>query len=497
MADAIRTFLAQHSLVRLRESGRVIGQLDGSDAGFSLVTDATRLLCHFWGTDTNLVRRVVAVSDAYGAGRLRLQCLRLGRSRAEPLDLEIGAPISDLQKDRQMFRQAIEHAVLREWRGWQLESGPWVAGAARSAPQRLLLRRGGQMLPCLAISETESASATSAVLAHALVWTEQVRESWPKAIVKAVRLILPGGAERELAERCRWLRQPPAAPPIECFRLDRSAGSLHPVELVRDGNLASCLRAAPPSILNEQLPSAPIRDVLQEVRELCPQTTIESAPDGQVIFRHYGLEFARASTVDSAITFGLGGERTPLTALEHGHFLHLVAQLGRQRVPGGNHRDWMFSLQPERWLEHILRADPSSLVPQLASKPVYAQVPVCHTHGREVLDLLAIDHNGRLQVLELKADEDLGFPLQALDYWARVRRHLEDGDFQRMGYFPGQNLSSLCPRLLLIAPSLRWHPRSDAILGWLSPDVPWVRIGINEEWRHGLHVVYRREAAHA
>ena len=38
-----------------------------------------------------------------------------------------------------------------------------------------------------------------------------------------------------------------------------------------------------------------------------------------------------------------------------------------------------------------------------------------------MLDLLTLDRNARLVVLELKADEDLHLPLQALDYWIRVR----------------------------------------------------------------------------
>ena len=38
-----------------------------------------------------------------------------------------------------------------------------------------------------------------------------------------------------------------------------------------------------------------------------------------------------------------------------------------------------------------------------------------------MLDLLTLDRNGRLTVIELKADEDLHLPLQALDYWIRVR----------------------------------------------------------------------------
>jgi hypothetical protein len=48
--------------------------------------------------------------------------------------------------------------------------------------------------------------------------------------------------------------------------------------------------------------------------------------------------------------------------------------------------------------------------------------------------------------------------------------------------------------LYLLAPALRWHPRSDSILRWISPEVPIVRIEVNEDWRSRIEVVERREA---
>ncbi len=51
-----------------------------------------------------------------------------------------------------------------------------------------------------------------------------------------------------------------------------------------------------------------------------------------------------------------------------------------------------------------------------------------------MIDVLTLTREGRLAVLELKADEDIHLPLQGLDYWARVRvasrarRVFEDSD---------------------------------------------------------------------
>jgi hypothetical protein len=48
-----------------------------------------------------------------------------------------------------------------------------------------------------------------------------------------------------------------------------------------------------------------------------------------------------------------------------------------------------------------------------------------------------VDYSGRLAVLELKASQDIHLPLQALDYWIRVKWHLDRDEFSSHGYFPG------------------------------------------------------------
>ena len=81
-----------------------------------------------------------------------------------------------------------------------------------------------------------------------------------------------------------------------------------------------------------------------------------------------------------------------------------------------------------------------------------------------MLDLLGVTEDGRLAVIELKADEDLHLALQGLDYWVRVRwHHLQNpdnatglGEFQRHGYFGGLRLSAEPPRLYLVAPALEF-----------------------------------------
>jgi hypothetical protein len=81
--------------------------------------------------------------------------------------------------------------------------------------------------------------------------------------------------------------------------------------------------------------------------------------------------------------------------------------------------------------------------------------------------------------------------LQALDYWMRVHWHHQRGEVGRRGYFSGCPLSSQPPLLLLVSPALQFHAASEIILRYLSPEIEVIRMGLNENWREGLQVVFR------
>ena len=146
---------------------------------------------------------------------------------------------------------------------------------------------------------------------------------------------------------------------------------------------------------------------------------------------------------------------------------------------------------PEAWLEAKVRRDIETIDATLGPVPIYGQVPAFAAAERGIIDLLAVDRAGRLAVVELKASADIHLPLQALDYWMRVKRHLDTADFTRCGYFPGTALRGEAPRLLLVAPSLDFHPSSETILAFLSPEIEVMRIGVAANWREELHVMFR------
>jgi hypothetical protein len=152
----------------------------------------------------------------------------------------------------------------------------------------------------------------------------------------------------------------------------------------------------------------------------------------------------------------------------------------------------LYRKAPERWIETIIREDPTKLDAQLDPRFLYSQIPAFTAGNRGVLDLLGVTRRGQLVVIELKASEDIQLPIQAVDYWLRVRRHQREGDFERNGYFSGMELDSKPPFVWLVAPALQFHSTIDTLLKYLSPEIHITRIGINENWRRGLKVTFRQ-----
>jgi hypothetical protein len=72
--------------------------------------------------------------------------------------------------------------------------------------------------------------------------------------------------------------------------------------------------------------------------------------------------------------------------------------------------------------------------------------------------------------------------------------HHARGEFQQFGYFPERELSLEPPLLLLVAPALHVHPATDTLLRYLAPEIDCALLGIDEHWREGVRVVFRKRA---
>jgi len=50
---------------------------------------------------------------------------------------------------------------------------------------------------------------------------------------------------------------------------------------------------------------------------------------------------------------------------------------------------------------------------------------------------------------------------------------------------------------MMVAPALRVHPATDTLLRYVSTEIDWLVLGIDERWRKDLRVVFRKRPEHA
>jgi hypothetical protein len=375
------------------------------------------------------------------------------------------------------------------------------------------LLKGTAAEAVIGVGAAESASVIDGVLTLGILWLDYCcQHADARRHFGSLKVVVPAGAWRPTAERMAWLNH--AAADFSLFTLDERSEQLAPVDFRDTGNLDSRLvhafsRAAALERCNSGIACllALVPNAARERVEIRPHSATEVG-----ILLH-GLEFACVRHGASAhsfaredeITFGAGPSETPLTPENEDLCRDLLRRLFLSRHADGAHTDPLFRMAPERWLESRLRSALGDLLPELRGDLVYNQVPALSSGDRGMLDLLTLDRNARLVVLELKADEDLHLPLQALDYWMRVRALNADREaargttaplsaFSRSGYFPGVELSPLPPRLIFAAPALRIHPANEAVLRYLSPQIEWELLALAEHWRRDLKIVFRKRS---
>jgi len=262
------------------------------------------------------------------------------------------------------------------------------------------------------------------------------------------------------------------------------------------GNVSTRLVHAP----DDPATRTRFKEALARIQSILPNCEVSILSAAEVAFRWRGLEFAKARLgavpgtflSSEEIVFGVGSEERVLEERNESAFIDLAHSLRDVRHPYGPRQHPLWRLRPERWLESMVRQDVSILDERFDPSCRYSQIPAFSAADRAVIDVLTATRQGRLAVVELKADEDIHLPLQGIDYWARVEWHHARGEFFRFGYFEGRELSSEKPLLFLVAPALHVHPATDTLLHYISPKIEWEFLGIDERWREGVRVVFRK-----
>lgn len=249
-----------------------------------------------------------------------------------------------------------------------------------------------------------------------------------------------------------------------------------------------------------RFPPVPHDEINARVREI-----VASAPEavdavnsrhGQTL-RYYGLPFARVRRVmeRDRVWFGIEGSRRRILDEYHQRdWLKLVRDLqAYRRAECRDRRHWFYRAAGEAWLESILRRDISKLDPGLIVAPLHAQFRTSHggPAGARPIDLLALRHDGRLVVIELKVSEDREHVFQGVDYWRRVEAHRRRGHISIAKLFSDREISDESPLVYLVAPALRFHPSFRTLATTIATDIEIYRFDINEDWRAGVRVVRR------
>jgi hypothetical protein len=255
----------------------------------------------------------------------------------------------------------------------------------------------------------------------------------------------------------------------------------------------------------KQFPSIVEEETIVRVREIIalrPQAIdVVTARHGQTL-RYHGLPFARVRRVmdRDRIWFGIEGSRRRLLDDYHEQdWLKLFRDLEDHRNGGCRDKShWLYRAAGEAWLESILRRDISRLDPGLIVAPLHAQFRTSHggPTGARPIDLLALRHDGRLAVIELKVNEDREHVFQGVDYWRRVEAHRRRGHISTAQLFGEREISDESPLVYLVAPTLRFHASFATLARTIAPDIEVYRFDINEDWRGGVRVV-RRERVNA
>ncbi len=492
-------FIEAHGGV-VMEDGQVVFDLAASQ--FSISAERGRCLLHLWSEERNIVRQVLDAESKNGV--LVLNVRRFGQERPHKLevcrDRDRRTPTAK-RAARTRYARVLERVLHHHAPDWKLDKLATSMDLERSFSPvyaRGLLRKGRSSFAVLGVNRDETQGSIDAALTFGLLWLDACREREAgRSLVEGLKLFVPGRSSTTLQIRMAHLDHELAK--FQLFEFDEGDESIHEVDSADHGNIDTRLARCP----DHASARARFAAAIAKVMAVMPSAELAVLSPTEISFRLHGLEWARVRAInvpgsfqiEEEIVFGVAGFQARLTEENQFTFSDFASTLVAARRLDGDRRDSLWRMYPERWLESLVFRNVAAIDSRFDPAHVYSQVPAFSASDRAMIDVLTCTRDARLAVLELKADEDIHLPLQGLDYWARVRWHHARGEFQQFGYFPGTQLSAQAPLLFLVAPSLRVHPAVDTVLRYFSPEIEWALVGVDERWREGLRVIYRKRPA--
>ncbi len=480
LAEAINNFVSTCQLPALLESGE--SPIPLRPEHFRVDLSPKGLWLEAWDDRRMWSRRILSAGQP-SRKRLELEAFRFGNKPIKVTLLDAADTRSNpaLEKSfRSAFAERFRLFTNRHYGRWRLEAFHADANLEKSQSPiypTALYSQSGERILALGAPPRDNGFHP---LTFALIALAQSR-------AKHLVLYLHEHHARPIVQLARRLNEAMLEVNIWLYADDGHETLLDPADT---GNLHSALamrgsRLAGPAWWTNIVDRQPNLDSIEE-------------PDGSFSYRILGYEVARMlpafGNATQKILWGpkLRSEASPTSEAAIKRYFEQVNERRRHDAP--NLLDPLYLANPERWLESSVRKNIQEIDPSFAGE-VYGQVIGAWGGERSTADLLARDGTGRLAVLELKATEDIHLPLQAFDYWLRVRQHLASGDFRNQGYWPGLPIAQTPPKLYLIAPALHFHPTTQTILSYLPPECEVQIIGLAANWRHSSAVALRHSLA--
>lgn len=496
---AIRELLNAHNEWFLAQDGSSPLALNNSEFDFSIAHH--RLMFSSWTETGSRSWRITAWE--WTGEKLRLEASR--RMGADVAALELvprasaKAIVASIAAARQARCERLAQVASDFLSGAKVERAVLSPGMRRDQPgryARIVLCRPHERIAATATVAQSDARNVDSLFSSALMWFNRVRQSPKRPFIERLLMIV----EHQILEAARQrhvLLRDELRRVIELHEIDEEWQQLEAVRPFERKHLWRKRLARFPPVTE-----AETTERAQEIIAYAPHATdVVASRHGQTL-RYHGLPFARLRRVldRDRIWFGIeGSRRRLLDEYYREDWKKLLLDLEEHRnVNATDRRHWLYRAAGEAWLESILRRDISKLDPGLIVAPLHAQFRTSHggPTGARPIDLLALRHDGRLAVIELKVNEDREHVFQGVDYWRRVEAHRRRGHISSAKLFGEREISDESPLVYLVAPTLRFHRSFATLAKTIAPDVEIYRFDINEDWRAGVRVV-RRERVNA
>ncbi len=357
---------------------------------------------------------------------------------------------------------------------------------------QILLKRKHERVAVTGSVVSSHPAAVDSFLSSALLWFGRTADRIKPPHVRQTWLIVSPALTKPLLYRVALLRRS-LKDAIRVFTVDDDLTSLTEVVCPDKQELWKAKLARFPPVA----PATLTRRAAAIIAEAPDAIDVVNARHGETL-RYFGLPFARVRSLlgNERVWFGINrAHRRLLDESTRAEWQNLLCDLHDHRSTSAcDHRHAFYRAAPEAWLESLLRRDITKLDPGLIIAPLHAQFRTARGAklGIRPIDLLALRHDGRLVVIELKVSEDREHVLQGADYWRRVEAHRRRGHIARAKLFGERRIRDESPLVYLVAPTLTVHPSFQTLAQCISSDIEIYRFDINEDWRTGVRVMRRQ-----